>query len=152
MRPIAEQEFSSILPATYLDLSNDLRAITLEILNNTIHYTRSSEFMSNNGMVVFAKRIAKDLGRPYIPRSDWWIEIPLKKYLDPVHAPLRLVAVKTSLGAQRLPDVPHIGVRENTLYATYRCYTDEGRQLLQQWFVRTQEDPDMRKALKLPPK
>jgi hypothetical protein len=140
-----------MLPETYMKLSDDLRALTLEIMGCTIHEERSSDYMTNSGMSKFAKQIARELKRPYIPyiRLTEYarLEIPNKKYLDVLHAPLRLVAVKREFATFDMP------VRYEALkaYTTYN-FRGEGLTIFHTWLQRTQADPDMRKALKLPPK
>lgn len=164
MRPEHDAQFTQILPTKYLDLTNDLRAITLEIMNNTIFKGRWSGFMPNNGMIKFARALAKDLKRPFVPYYRWnhhtkgfvgmSVEIPNVNYLRPLRSPLDLVA-KDALGyMQRNFDesAPTVSRQIIKSYNTYYFKGQEGLEIFNHWFARTQEDPDMRRALKLPPK
>lgn len=147
---VTEAEINQLFPDEYLTLTGDIRAVTLEIMNNTIHRQRNSPFMNNSGMVQYAKTICKNLKRPYIPYGTTWIDIPKKKFLDPIHAPLKLVAHKLQGGwmADQEHDVMYT---ENTVYVGYRFVTETGCAVFRDWFKRTQTDPDMRRALRLPP-
>ena len=164
MKTVAEQEVSSILPSKYLDLSNDLRALTLEIMEQTIHKARWSAFMPNNGMTKFARAMAKDLKRPFIPYFKWArahdgimgmsVEIPNLHYLSPVRAPLSLVAKEGNAWWSRNFDensstISYVKIKS---YTTFYFKGQEGIEIFNNWLARTQEDPDMRRALKLPPK
>lgn len=167
MRPEQDAQFNQILPSKYLDLTNDLRAITLEIMENTIHKARWSDFMPNNGMQKFARALAKDLKRPYIPYFRWSaggssnifkgmsVEIPNVQFLRPITASLLLVSKETteSYWSHRLSDsapvVSHSSIKAHT---TYYFRGQEGLEIFNHWLARTQEDPDMRRALKLLPK
>lgn len=165
MRPLAEQEFTKILPSKYLDLSNDLRALTLEIMEQTIHKSRWSDFMPNNGMVKFARALAKDLKRPFIPYFRWnhhvrgfagmSVEIPNKQFLRPISAPLLLASkeMPNKWWPRNFEDTNPV-LSHNTIkaYTTFYFKGQEGLELFNNWLSRTQNDPDMRKALKLPPK
>lgn len=169
MRPLAEQEFTKILPSKYLDLSNDLRALTLEIMEQTIHKARWSDFMPNNGMAKFARALAKDLKRPFIPYFGWSqgggehqtfkgmsVEIPNVQYLRPIAAPLLLVSrdIPGNIYWSRRfnDDAPVISHGVIKSYTTFYFRGQEGLEIFNNWLSRTQNDPDMRKALKLPPK
>lgn len=165
MRPEADQQFTQILPTKYLDLTNDLRAITLEIMNNTIFRGRWSEFMPNNGMTKFARALAKDLKRPFIPYYKWnhhtkgyvgmSVEIPNVQYLRPICSPLLLAS--KAMPNQWWPrnfneDNPVLTHHTIKAYTTFYFKGQEGFEIFNNWLARTQEDPDMRRALKLPPK
>jgi len=168
MRPLAEQEFTKILPSKYLDLSNDLRALTLEIMEQTIHKARWSDFMPNNGMAKFARALAKDLKRPFVPYFRWsqgsvqtfmgmTVEIPNAQYLRPITAPLLLITKDMLPGYSNWtrrfqPDAPVVSHHTIKSYTTFYFRGQEGLELFNNWLSRTQNDPDMRKALKLPPK
>lgn len=164
MRPEHDAQFTQILPTKYLDLTNDLRAITLEIMNNTIFRGRWSDFMPNNGMIKFARALAKDLKRPFVPYYRWShhtkgfvgmsVEIPNVQYLRPVNAPLNIVAKDAIAYMSRNfeADAPTIARQVAKSYNTYYFKGQEGLEIFNNWLARTQEDPDMRKALKLPPK
>lgn len=165
MKPVAEQEVSSILPSKYLDLSNDLRALTLEIMEQTIHKARWSDFMPNNGMGKFARALAKDLKRPFIPYFRWHhhndgfkgmsVEIPNKHYLRPISAPLLLASHEMTNAwwprnfDENNPVLTHTTIKA---YTTFYFRGQEGLEIFTNWLNRTQEDTDMRRALKLPPK
>lgn len=165
MRPTAEQEFTQILPNKYLDLTNDLRALTLEIMEQTIFRARWSEFMPNNGMTKFARALAKDLRRPFIPYFRWSqgssfkgmsVEIPNVRYLNPIVAPLLLVSKEVAGGmywSRRFEETaPIVSYASIKSYTTFYFKGAEGLEIFNNWLHRTQNDPDMRGALKLPPK
>lgn len=141
---------SDELPPSYVTLSDQLRDLTHQIINQTIHRQQSSPFMNNNGMIQFAKQICKELKRPYIPYGNTWIDIPKKKYLNALHAPLKLVAKPLDRGWTPNYNEAHVQFSENTVYTSYRFYTDEGLDLFRQWLARTKVDPEMRMALRLP--
>lgn len=163
MRPIAEQEFTTILPTKYLDLTDALRATTQEILEHTIHMARWSEFMPNGGMKKFARALAKDLKRPYVPYFKWHhhtlgykgmsVEIPNKQFLSPIVAPLLLVsktAPNVYVSRRFEDDQPIISHAEIKAYTTFYFRGSEGTEIFNNWLSRCREDTDMRRALKLP--
>lgn len=165
MRPEHDAQFNQILPPKYLDLSNDLRALTLEIMEHTIHKARWSDFMPNNGMQKFARALAKDLKRPFIPYFRWHhhtqgfkgmtVEIPNKQFLRPICAPLLLASKE--VGNKWWPrnfDDSNPVLSHNIIksYTTFYFKGQEGLEIFTSWLNRTQEDPDMRRALKLLPK
>lgn len=159
-----DNEAPVMLPTKYLDLTNDIRAITLEIMNNTIFRARYSDFMPNNGMQKFARALAKDLKRPFVPYFRWnhhtrgivgmSVEIPNVQYLRPITAPLNIVAKDAIAFMSRNfePDAPVVARQVAKSYNTYYFRGQEGMEIFNNWLARTQEDPDMRRALKLPPK
>ena len=165
MRPEHDAQFTQILPTKYLDLTNNLRAITLEIMNNTLFKARWSEFMPNNGMTKFARALAKDLKRPFIPYYRWnhhtkgyvgmSVEIPNVQYLRPLRASLLLASkeMPNQYWARNFDENNPV-LTHNTIkaYTTFYFKGQEGLEIFTQWFNRTQEDPDMRRALKLLPK
>ncbi len=158
MQHVSEREINALLPPTYLTLSNDLRSVTIEIMNNTMDFQRHSEYMTNNGMVVFARQIAKELGRPFMPYRhgtlNAWIEVPNLKYLEPVHAPLRLVAKpwQNRWKYEDQNDTPLVEFARKSKYTEYRFNSEEGVKIFESWKERVLSEPDLRAALKLPPK
>lgn len=154
------------LPPAYLTLTDDLRALTLEITMHTIFKARHSDFMTNNGMIKYARQIAKELKRPFVPYYKWKhhttgivglsIDVPNKKFLAPIHAPLQLISTsgpnRSLIYASQFGDhLPLVTRQSIKSYTSYVFNGGEGIAFFEDFLARTQQDPDMRKALKLPP-
>jgi hypothetical protein len=127
-------------------------------MNNTMHFQRHSEYMTNNGMVVFARQIAKELGRPFMPYRcgtlNAWIEVPNVTFLQALHAPLRLVA-KPQIPRWNVhdkQDIPVVEFTKKSKYTEYRFNGEEGVKIFESWKERALSDPTLRNALRLPSK
>lgn len=150
MRPEPAAQFDVAMPKQYIELTTELQALTLEIVNNTIFRERHNYHMN---MVPYARDIVNSLKRPFImySRSDSYvrIEIPNKKYLTPIRAPLDLAVSPgaTSVSTHSIGRNDYIKA-----HATFYFHGAGNVAVFDQWLARTQEDPEWRKALRLPPK
>ncbi len=154
------------LPPAYLTLTDDLRALTLEIMNQTIFKAHHSGFMPNNGMINYVRQIAKELKRPFVPYYKWKhhstgivgisIDVPNKQFLAPIHAPLQLISAegpsRSMIYASQFGNNRPLVTRQSIKsYTSYVFNGDMASKIFEDFLARTQQDPDMRKALKLPP-
>jgi hypothetical protein len=123
----------------------------------------------NTAMNRYLRQVARDLKRPYVKvehyvrgdwdasslsytgrRDEWWLTMPRRRYTSPLVAHFLLLDPPPFFSSH-LSGLSLVRGAQFGSTWQYRFAGANGYALLEHWLKQCREDPDFRKALRLPP-
>lgn len=157
VREVARNASNNIANAErIIHQSNEQRDKNMQALNDaTLAYLRTgiADLRGNLGRVSvdvhgigwgnrgfvwaqYFRRLAKEMGRPFVRVSPGAIHMPNRRYMDPFMAMFRL-----------MEDSQHVRLGHDTVDQWVTMYTPEANGLVGEWMHMCTTDPDMRRVL-----